>query len=224
MKKSILLVVVGGVLGCSQVFAQQKISFGVKAGVNLATYSISDEDFYDDEFKKRPTVSFHIGGLVDVPLASAFSLQGGLTLSGKGFREVWSGEDEFDDSYYEGSFKESIMALEIPVNAVYKTRGFFVGAGPYAAYALSGKWKEKFEEDLGDGDIEKDEESGKVVFSGDNAYRTRTDFGINLLAGYQLNTHLSLAAGYGLGLKNIAKNTDWSVKNRVISLSIGYMF
>jgi len=225
MKKSFMLLVVACVIGGSHALAQEKISYGIKAGVNVATYSFSDEDeYYDNELKKRPAFSFHIGGLVDVPIAPAFSLQGGLTLSGKGYRETWSGEDEFDGTYYEGSFRENIMVLEIPVNAVYKTGQFFFGAGPYVAYALSGKWKEKFEEDFGDGDVEKDEESGKVVFSGESAYRTRTDFGINLLAGYQLNTQLNISAGYGFGIKDIHPGPDWSGKNRVISLSVGYMF
>ncbi len=33
------------------------------------------------------------------------------------------------------------MYLEVPVNALYKFQSFYVGAGPYAAFALGGKTK-----------------------------------------------------------------------------------
>lgn len=33
------------------------------------------------------------------------------------------------------------MYIEVPVNAVYRVNGFYLGAGPYATVALSGKHK-----------------------------------------------------------------------------------
>lgn len=224
MKNRFMWLVIACVVGGGQAMAQERITFGVKAGVNFASFSIVDNRGLDDDYKKRPNVSFHVGGLVDVPLSSAFSLQGGLTLSGKGSREIWSNDDELGGSYSETSFKESLLYLELPVNAVYKAGNFFVGAGPYAGYALSGKWKETFEEDFGDGDVEKEEDSGNVIFSGENAYRERIDFGVNFLAGYQFNSRMNISLGYGLGLKNIYKRDEWTMKNRVLSLSVGYTF
>lgn len=223
MKKSVLLLVIACLMGGGHAMAQEKIRFGVKAGVNAASYNISGAEL-DTDFKQRQALSFHVGGLVDVPLASAFSLQGGLTLSGKGNLQTWSGEDDDDGNFYEGSFRENLLYLELPVNAVYKTGNLFFGAGPYMGYAVSGKWKEKFETDFGDGDVDKEEDSGNVVFNGENAYRSRTDFGINFLAGYQVNSHMNIALGYGLGLRDIQPGPEWKVRNRVISLSVGYMF
>lgn len=230
MKKSVVLLVAAFVAGTScsfgQSFSGDHISYGFKAGVNFASTKESGDEPLDTDFKQRPTISFHIGGHVDFALTEVFSLQSGITLSGKGSRETWSGEDGFngDEVQWEGSLRERIIYLEIPVNTVYRIGHFFAGAGPYVGYALSGKWKEKYTENFGDGIVEAAEESGKVVFGGDNGFRKRLDFGINLLAGYQLTEPWNLGLGYGLGLNNIYHGEGWTIKNRVVSLSLGYTF
>lgn len=238
MRRIFVLLIMIALAGGNSSFAQssgEKIKYGVKAGINAAYFGFSSaykRDAKDDGFKTRPLISFHVGGYADYALTDAISLQGGLTLSGKGGRETWSGEDDFDGYNYEGSFKESLLYLEIPVNAVYKKGKFFAGAGPYVGYALSGKWKETYEEDYGDGDTDYDEDSGKVVFSGDNAYRKWLDAGINLLAGYQITDKISVGANFGMGLINLSKSKHlsneqrdyWSQKNRVFSVSVGYVF
>ncbi len=237
MKQFFTLLITFCLAGAHDTSAQSlgggKIKYGIKAGINMATYGHDSErksDLKEDGFKKQPLFSFHLGGYADYSITEAFSIQAGLTLSGKGYRESWSGEDESGDFEYEGNYKESLTYLEIPINAVYKTGSFYVGAGPYIAYALSGKWKEKYKEDFGDGDIESDMDSGKILFSGEYAYYKRADFGINILAGYQLNEKISLGANYGLGLSNLDKDRDlenqayWSFKNRVFSVSVGYSF
>jgi len=48
------------------------------------------------------------------------------------------------------------------------------------------------------------------------------DLGLNLLAGYQINSKLSVNLGYGLGLVNISGGGG-QLKNRVLSLSARYM-
>jgi hypothetical protein len=54
------------------------------------------------------------------------------------------------------------------------------------------------------------------------------DFGVNFLAGYQLNSGLNFGAGYGLGLTNLRPTstsaTNVEQNNRVLSFSIGYAF
>src|SRR5690606_6333435 len=114
--------------------------------------------------------------------------------------------------------KESIMSLDIPVNAVAKfptggSGNFFIGAGPYVGFGLSGKYKG---EDA-NGKFENDIEFG----SGEGKDLKRTDFGVNFLAGYQLTNGFQINAGYGLGLTNLAPNSG-SIKNRVWSVGIGF--
>lgn len=114
------------------------------------------------------------------------------------------------------------MYLEIPVNAVYRISGFYIGAGPYLGFGLSGKIES--EETFAG---EKNSESEDIKFgSGDDDHLKGTDFGVNFLAGYQLQNNINIGVGYGLGLSNLVPKqvANESVKNRVFSVSIGYSF
>lgn len=232
MKKFLSFFIIASMITGSYSYGQSngksKISYGVKAGINLASYQVGSD--YRADVKEAggmilPLISFHVGGYADFPITNAFSVQGGLTLSGKGHKERYSyDEDDFGfDGGGTATFIEKLMYLEVPVNAVYKTGRFYMGAGPYLGYALSGKWIEKGVDDYGDGDTDSFYDSGKIRFGGDEGYK-RTDFGINLLAGYQLKNKITLGIGYCLGLSNKDDSDYWSSKNRVFSLSVGYSF
>ena len=197
------------------------IKFGIKTGVNFATVSLSGKDVDDDEKDAlKSLTSFHIGGFADIPVGKSLAVQPGLTLSGKGSKYS---EDEDGDTYKETT---NVMYLEIPVNVVYKFGGIYLGAGPYAAFALSGKRAYESKED---GESETQNESEKLKFGNDNEKHDlkRGDFGVNLLAGYQLSNGFNIGLNYGLGLSNIfpsEKDYDYKAKNRVFSLTIGFAF
>lgn len=113
----------------------------------------------------------------------------------------------------------NISYLELPVNLVANfdtgSGKFFAGAGPYAAYALSGNGKA--------GGVKED-----MPFGSNDGEFKRFDFGLNFLAGYQLTNGLNIHAGYGLGLGNIlndkSSGVDLSAKNKVFSVSLGFNF
>ncbi|MBX3241200.1 MAG: PorT family protein [Chitinophagaceae bacterium] len=217
----------------SQTSKTGKIKYGIKAGINLANYGHSSEykkDFREDGGRFIPIFSFHAGGFADYSITESFSIQAGLTLSGKGGKESWSGEDDDDFYDYDAYYKENLLWLELPVNAIYKTGRFYAGGGPYIGCALSGKWKEGSKEDYGGGDIEEDSETGKIVFGGEDGWRRRIDYGFNFLAGYQVTEKINIGANFGLGLMNLYNESNrdwrdyWSMKNRVLSISVGYTF
>ncbi|HKG08771.1 MAG TPA: hypothetical protein VKB19_20035, partial [Pedobacter sp.] len=54
----------------------------------------------------------------------------------------------------------------------------------------------------------------------------RSDFGINLLTGFQFNNGLGLQIGYGLGLYNVAVDREQDVKtyNSVLSAGLSFTF
>lgn len=195
------------------------IKYGIKAGVNFATVSLSGNDVdSEDEDELKSQTSFMIGGLVDIPVGTSFSVQPGLTLSGKGSKS------EFSETGFSSKEQTNVMYLEVPVNAVYKIGGIYLGAGPYAAFALSGKQKE---EDNEDGDVEKEERDLKFGDNPEEDDLRRGDFGINLLAGYQLTNGFNVGVNYGLGLSNILpefEGSDYKAKNRVFSVTVGFSF
>lgn len=187
-------------------FAQtQEIGYGIKAGVNLPTYHFSNGNFSDET---ESATNFHVTAYMDAPLSPMFSIQPGISLQGKGAKLM-------DNDL--GELKQNTMWIEVPVNAVAKfpagEGNFFLGAGPYAAFGISGK--NTYEGDWGE--IERDFDFGS------DATQKGTDFGVNFQAGYQLSSGLTLGAGYGLGLSDIAPdNANYKQTNRVLSFSVGF--
>jgi hypothetical protein len=212
MKK--LLLSFGAVVLLAAGAQAQSLGYGLKAGVNFPSYSYGNSDDLSDT---KSTVNFHVTGYLDAPLTSNFYIQPGVSLQGKGAKLV-------ESSALGGSeITQNTMWLEVPVNFVGKfpagTGNFFVGAGPYLGFGLSGK--NKYSTDGGNAVTEREFEFGK-----DNTLKG-TDFGVNFLAGYKLSNGLLLNAGYGLGLTNIAGDGNvWSddIKNRGFSVGIGFEF
>ncbi|MDB5014267.1 MAG: hypothetical protein JWQ25_2469 [Daejeonella sp.] len=204
MKKLVLffaLIVAG------QLVSAQGLKYGIKAGVNFA-----NQEFKEEGVTLTPSAitSFHIQGLVDYGISSSFSIQPGIGVSGKGFKIESDGVN----------WKTDLMYVEIPVNAVAKfpfssVGKFFVGAGPYAAFGISGKSKIEM---MGE------EESTDKVFDKEEGMYKKSDFGVNILGGLELTKGFTINANYGLGLSNIALEDGGTAKNKVFSVSVGFLF
>lgn len=191
--------------------AQAQIGYGIKAGVNFPSYSYGSTNDLSDT---KSTTNFHVTGYVDAPVTYNFYVQPGVSLQGKGAKLI-------ESSALGGSeVTQNTMWLEVPVNFVGKFDAgagkFFIGAGPYVGFGLSGKNKYSINE--GSNTTEREFKFGK------DETMKGTDFGVNFLAGYQLYNGLIINAGYGLGLTNIAGDLHHSdnVKNRLWSIGIGF--
>lgn len=183
------------------------ISFGAKAGVAFTTVSGSDVPS-----GLKSLTSFYVGGTVNVPLGEVFSIQPGLTLVGKGFKTEVLG----------ATLKSNPWYLEVPVNAVAGFQAgpgkIFVGAGPYVGFGLFGENTISGTGTALDG-------SADIKFGSTSTDDYKMiDFGLNFLAGYQLNNGLSINAGYGMGLSSIGATGSASVKNSVFSVGLGFAF
>jgi hypothetical protein len=204
--KKLLIVMVGLFVGSAAFAQSSNLGFGLKAGVNFPKYNISGSN---NSYETSAATNFHVTGYLDAPLSSGFSIQPGISLQGKGAKiEIGN----------LGSYTQSTMWLEVPVNFVAKVpvgnSNFFLGAGPYIGFGLSGK--NKYESSWGS--VEEDFEFGK-----DGSLKS-TDFGVNFTAGFHINRGLLLHAGYGLGLTDLApnNNSDMKMTNRVFSVGLGF--
>ena len=222
MKKIVLLAagfLIGGA-AFAQTSSVSPVRWGLKAGVSLPKYHINNNNGEDGE--SEANTNFHITGYADVPVSAAFSVQPGISLQGKGGKT----------SFSNGEWKDNSMYIEVPVNLVGKLplgatgTNLYLGAGPYAAFAISG------EREL-EGSIPGIEFEGKrdLEFGNDSGDDLKgIDFGVNFLGGVQLNNGINLGAGYGLGLTDLRPNSDsednsnGKVTNRVWTFSIGYSF
>jgi len=213
MKKLILSAT--AVLFTVGAFAQTPgLGYGIKAGINIPTYHYSNDN---NDWNNKSTTNFHITAYLDAPVTSMFYIQPGVSLQGKGSELNHTKSDQ-------GAYTETqnTMWIEVPVNAVLKfptgdAGNFFIGAGPYLAFGISGENKYKYE-----GENSTSVQETKFDFD-KNGTQKGTDFGVNFLAGYQLNNGLTLGAGYGVGISDIAPdNVDYKQNNRVLSFSVGY--
>ena len=103
-----------------------QITFGAKAGLNLATFSGSDASSISG---KSIQASANFGGLVQIPVAGRFSVNPEVVFSMQGCK--------FDGG------SDKLNYINIPVLAHFATNsGFFVEAGPQVGFLVSAKEKD----------------------------------------------------------------------------------
>lgn len=184
----------------------QNLSFGVRAGVNLANVNI-EQDGLNIEPDSR--TGLNIGAILNIGVTDAFSVQPELSFIQKGYSlELLGDEVELILNY-----------LEIPILAKYAfgSESFqgFVQAGPAIGFALNGKSKFGDEEE----DIDFDED-------GLNTF----DFGLQFGAGAAVPAgpgEAFLDLRYALGLANISDDEsgdDITTTNRGLLITVGYLF
>jgi hypothetical protein len=156
-------------------------------------------------------VGFHAGVITEISFTESLKFQPGILFSTKG--------SQYELTFLGETFDYSITpgVIEVPVNVFYSYgKGpvkLNLFAGPYVAYGITGKTKINGE-------------------SSDILYGSTTDddmkpfdFGLNFGAGVSINGFL-ISAQYGFSLLNLAPDGtgDTDMKNKVIGISVGYMF
>jgi hypothetical protein len=204
----------------SSTFAQ---SFGIKAGLNLSNMTMKDdEDTYSDDYKMLP--GFHVGVVAEIPFSDMFSFEPGLLLSTKGFK--FEESEEYMGETMESKMKMSLYYLDIPLNLKASFGSddtkFYGTFGPYLGMGLSGKYKSEISFM---GETESEDEDVEWGSDAEEDDIKRFDFGVAVGAGVEFGA-ISVGAAYALGLANISAYTEEgsSIKNKVISVSVGYKF
>lgn len=194
MKKHILAAAV--LLLSSLLHAQTR--FGLKAGLNFAHIS-ANESAITDYDKVRPT--FQAGLLTDFSAGEHFSFQPQVVIQGKGTKIKY---DSADTLY-------RFLSLDIPLNLLYKSDGFFVGGGPNLGFNLDANYKQNGSvTDIGIG-------------NGDSEFK-RFDFGLHFMAGYESEAGFIIGLNYLRGVSNLRNSSNHDWRNHVFSVSVGYLF
>ena len=212
----------------SAAFSQRSRAI-VKAGVNLANVSVTDNGNIDDA---NMLTSFQVGVVGDIHVTSLLYFQPGLVFSGKGSKiEIGRPEENLYVKQTSNPFY-----IEVPANLVIKLpfnneSHFFVGAGPYGAIGIAGKAKtdatvlgfsshsEHTIEFSNDDPSTFGQEEGTGL-----GVLKRFDYGLNGIIGIE-GKKLVLSAGYGLGLAKLQSGSnsaeDNNNKHRVLSFTVG---
>lgn len=217
MRKFLLFIACAGfAITASQA---QEIRFGVKGGLNLANMSISP----DEGEKMDSRMSFHIGGLVEIPVSDVFSVQPEILYSSMGAQSEESYSESFMGMEISGHSETKLKLdyISIPIMAKYYfMEGLAVEAGPQIGFLMNAKLDYSYTETaMGQTMSESGELDVKEMYKG-------IDFGLGFGASYRMDMGLFFGARYNLGLSNIndISDEDATVKNNVFQISVGYSF
>jgi hypothetical protein len=205
---------------CFQANAQ---TIGIKGGLSLAnqrhiTYQ-DDDDTEQNHYSMNP--GFHVGLTFDVHFNDFLSLEPGIILIQKGFKQ--DGES-YDVSY---SAKANLYYLDVPLNfkvsySIAKGVKLFGGIGPYIGFGLSGNMLV-----IGESGTEKESVKTKIKWGNDevNNHFKRLDWGITFVGGVEISSIL-IGISYDLGLYNVSpyQKLGNCRNNRILNISVGYRF
>lgn len=200
MKK--VLLIVAAILLANAVSAQnyEKNILGVRAGLNLSSYSISAGGA---SISTDSRASFHVAVTDQILLCNKlpFYLETGLAFSSRGGK-------------VDGvSFRPSYLQIPVLVNYHFNIKDIVTiqpFAGLYYGLGIGGKVK------VGD-------EKGDIF--GDEGGLKRSDLGVRLGAGVVWN-RIYFGLGYDIGCLNLVKesNGEGTLRNNCFSISVGYNF
>lgn len=198
MKKIIYLFVISLTL-ISQTFnycqAQETkaLEIGVRGGINFSSL------YTKDASKSDIIPGFNVGVFSKIPVSTLFAFQPELSLSTKGATVT------YNNLFVDGTADFNLTYLEMPLLCVVNvTKRFNVQVGPYIAYLLDSKVKNKsnvnlfnFEQNL----------------NADNY--NRIDAGIALGAGIDIDA-ITMGFRYNLGLTKVGKSQSFLGTNYTI--------
>ena len=147
---------------------------------------------------------FQLGVIGDFNLSKSLYFRTGFLYSQKGFKMDFLGVE----------IKVPISYFEVPMNLVYKhdlggTKLFVLG-GAYIGYGLSAKVKS--------GDDEEE-----IEFGSNDDQLKRIDAGLNFGTGIEFQK-IQLGINYELGIIDLENLEEATLKNRVFSISVAYLF
>jgi hypothetical protein len=209
----------------------RKFRFGIFGGLNFPSMETNSSYFEGRSMVTSPTfenMHFNGGMSFEFKLGRIVSIQPELTFTQKGFKTKGYVEGIYDVGGTPVSAHEEVTArisyVEVPLYLIIniptgRNGGFFLGAGPSAAYGLSAKSKARAT--LGDYDPFEEEEDWF-----EDETLGRLDYGVNFLAGFGYRW-IFIRGGYNMGIADIAKEKGdgrASFKNKGFNVSIGFKF
>lgn len=200
MKKIILSAVVAIAFAT---VSQAQLRVGVKAGGSLDNQriNVTESSIYSSDNLR----GYQAGLVGELPLGGNFYLQPQVLFSRKGAMHLSStGAD---------NIKVRMSYVEMPVNVLYKFNlpfgKIFAGAGGAFSYGVGGK-----EIQAG--------QTNKIYGKGRSDWK-REDISLTFTTGIEFDNGFFASFNSQKGLRDIHKSDGVSIKNKSISVSVGYM-
>ncbi|UZR96412.1 porin family protein [Chondrinema litorale] len=189
-----------------------KSSFGLKAGVNLNSwtnefpfYTYEGQELYPDDWET--TYGFHFGAVVNIRLSQLVAIEPGIMYTMKGTGLYAEAGNTRAEATVESNY------LDIPfLLRLYVSDGFNLFVGPQMGYHLNSAY------DLTVGDIsivEKEDISNDI---------NELDFAGVLGLGYEFESGFNINISGELGFNTVDGYDYLDTYNRTIRFSMGYLF
>lgn len=208
MKKLILSVALLATMAVSQAQEKEmnnKVAFGVKAGLNVSSTSTPVESSFSS------LTSMHAGVFLAVPMSEKITFQPELLYSMQGFKE--HNTTSSSSAIYDSELK--LNYISVPLVFQYKfSPDFYAEVGPQVDLLMSAK-NNLTSTYLSSNTVTTRESDVK------NYFKTLV-FGFDLGAGYQITKQFSANVRYHIGLTSANKSEKFN--NRVLQLGVGYKF
>jgi hypothetical protein len=182
-------------------YAQSKIGFGIKAGINISNQTTKDEAPNVESIDLKGIVRFNAGAWVNYYIFDMLAIQPEIIISGKG--------TDWNDPNY--NVKDLLTYLDVPVLLKFQPIDLInIHAGPQFGYLLMAN--------------QKDNETGDVIKIKD--YYKKSDLGLVVGVEANLPMKISVNARYVFGLATASSDVmyidPW--KNNFFQISVGYRF
>ena len=204
MKRTILAVAVCTLLAATQVNAQSRLSYGVKAEANMSNLLFDDMPGIESDFG----AGVGIGGFLKIDFGKYFAIQPELLFQWQN-STIKQGVVENDFEYW---------GAEIPIYAVGQMTlesgdRAYIGLGPYFGVGFSAKDKTA--------DLSLYDKNGATA-----PFMHRGDIGVGAMIGYEFAFGMQINAGYKYSLLNKldAESDNSTMRGQAITFGIGYRF
>lgn len=203
MKKIFILAI--GLFVATAANAQDKIKFGVKAGLNLSDIIKGDGN---NNFDTKVKTGFNAGVTLEIPLIAGLAFTPEVLYSQKGYKLTSS----------LGEFRQTTSFIDVPILASFRLGSSFnIVAGPQVSFLLS--TKNKFDNGFGtveQTNVEKDSDRfKKSLVGGLIGFR------------YDINEKFDIHGRYALDFQKNNENGTSSTpefRNQVFSVGVGIKF
>jgi hypothetical protein len=221
MKKKILLILClsAGTIA----FAQQKTSFGAKAGLissEMKGDAVKSLDglleLTNGIVSSKGRTGFFAGVNADIPMGGSLSVEPGIYYAQKGYE--LSGDFNIKGVEFLGANAKAQLQsqyIDVPLMLKFKSGGLQLFAGPQLSYLIKSNLRTTAGV-LGINLLDKNIDATNQF--------NRWDAALSGGIGYQFNNGMSLSAAYDYGLMKVDANSSVASYNRGIKIGLGINF
>ncbi len=209
--------------------ANAQVSMGIRGGYTIANLLFEEKSQPLTTSTPGQLNSAHADLLLNIPLSGGFYLQPVIRYVTKGANFQNNNSVKPVNVYLSATDRIKVHYLELPLNLVYKIPVGFgkitVGAGPYVAYGMTGRYNTAIE--YNGQTIQKSYQN--IEFrDGDQAAATnmrlrRWEGGANFMMGLEFKNMLMLGVNYSYGMSDLDRTHATTVKNRYLGISMGFL-